>query len=111
MQAKGTPVERKYTLTKIAPGDWLLTGAVREGSDWPGREADMPYSDQSAGSTSVDLARAMHAESVDLWNRLWDEAGAAPDFPQREDMERVQEILARLAWPTPAETHEGESGT
>lgn len=63
------------------------------------------YSDASAGTLSMHLARAMHAESVDLWNRLSCEASETGqpdcmDFPEREDVETLQRILTKLAWPT-----------
>jgi hypothetical protein len=58
-----------------------------------------PETDGEAGTTARELANAMHAESVALWNRLWHEAGERPDFPQREAIEQVQGILNSIAWP------------
>lgn len=58
----------------------------------------MAYSDSSPGTTAAELAAVMHAESVDLWNRLWSEAGEDMAFPEREAVETLQRILTDLAY-------------
>lgn len=56
-----------------------------------------PPPDSSAGTTALDLAKAMHADSVNLWNRLWLEAGKDYDFEMREMVERAQRALSNIA--------------
>ena len=56
--------------------------------------------DSSPRTTAQELAQVMHADAVNLWNRLWREAGEPTgSFPGQEDVEIVQRALTRLAWP------------
>lgn len=63
-----------------------------------GLGGELERAEETAGR-SADTAAEMHALSVRLWNELWAEAGEDPQFVDREDVERVQAILAGLAWP------------
>jgi hypothetical protein len=62
------------------------------------RGDSIPVHDSSPGVGARNLALNMHADSVNLWNRYWREAGEDVEYPQRDKVEQVQRLLAELAY-------------
>jgi hypothetical protein len=50
------------------------------------------------GVDAAVIADRMHADSVDLWNAFWQEAGepSDADFPHRASIERIQRELGAI---------------
>ena len=115
MQAKGTPVERKYALTKIAPGDWLLPGNDGESmyrlvtyDDGPSNGLDIPkdrtfwavhrWADHIDPDAIIDLQR---------WS-MWELVVGSLDT-RRDAIEYVvrESAPSRLTAPSAQEDHRG----